>query len=239
MINPILLSIVIYVASIVGTVAGFGSSTVLLPVLLLFIPYVPAQFFVAVLHLFGDVWKIILFRRAKTKPWLIIASFAVGGSIMSYLGATISVHAPDVLFKVFGFFLLLYTTFIVYEPKFRVKPTPQAAVLGGTVSGLCAGLFGVRGAIRSAFLHAFGFAPYAYLFATGASSLPIDIARIVVYASNGTVLTIPFKTIPVYLLASLFGAITGKMLIKRIPQERFRQLVAGLLALLAIRLIFF
>ena len=231
MINTAVLITAIFLASTVGTVAGFGSSTVLLPVLL--------QFLVAILHLFGDIWKIVLFRGAKNKPWALIGAFALGGSIMSYLGATISINAPQLLFKLFGFFLLVYTAIILYEPKLKLKPTTSVAFVGGSISGLCAGLFGIRGSIRSAFLHAFGLAPYVYLFASGASSLPIDIARILGYASNGIELGIPFTMLPVYLLASLCGALTGRVLVRRIPLERFRRFVAGLLAVLALRLIFF
>ncbi len=238
MLEVLFFSLVILVASTIGTVAGFGSSTVLLPVLLLFIPYIPAQFFVAFLHVFGDIWKIILFRKAKYSPWLLILSFAIAGSIASVYGATISVRAPEILFRLLGFFLLLYTVLIFWEPKFKIKPAPQIAIAGGALSGFCAGLFGIRGAIRSAFLHAFGFTPYAYLFATGATSLPIDIARIIGYINGGGVpMAFPLYSIPFYLIASLCGALLGKQLVSRLKAEFFRRFVALLLALLALRLI--
>jgi len=50
-----------YVAAIFGTLAGFGSSTVLIPVAMYFMDLKTAVFFVACFHLFNNLFKVKLF----------------------------------------------------------------------------------------------------------------------------------------------------------------------------------
>ncbi len=50
-----------YVATIIATVAGFGSSTVLIPVAIFFMDLKAAVFFVACFHLFNNLFKVRLF----------------------------------------------------------------------------------------------------------------------------------------------------------------------------------
>src|SRR3989344_2543905 len=51
------------IAATVGTITGFGTSTLMIPVLAKFFPPVEAIFLVAIIHWFGDVWKVTLFRK--------------------------------------------------------------------------------------------------------------------------------------------------------------------------------
>src|SRR3989344_6736333 len=97
----ILLSALTLIASIVGTLAGFGTSTIMLPILLLFIPYPVALLFVGIIHFFDDLWEIILFRRAVN--WKLLLGFGVPGVIASTIGARLSVTEPDtILLKLLG-----------------------------------------------------------------------------------------------------------------------------------------
>jgi len=50
-----------YLAAIFATIAGFGSSTVLLPVAMFFMDIKTAVFFVACFHLFNNLFKVRLF----------------------------------------------------------------------------------------------------------------------------------------------------------------------------------
>jgi len=56
----LILTLLVFVASIVGTFSGFGTSTIMVPVMLLFFPLPVTLLFVGVIHWFGDIWKMLL-----------------------------------------------------------------------------------------------------------------------------------------------------------------------------------
>ncbi len=84
-----------FIASLVGTISGFGLSTIMVPVLLLFYPFPVVLLFVGIVHLFGDIWKVIFFRRGA--DWKLILLFGIPGILFSYAGATLSVGSPEIL----------------------------------------------------------------------------------------------------------------------------------------------
>lgn len=47
------------VAAAIGTITGFGTSTIMIPVLVVFFLPVEAIFLVAIIHWFGNIWKIV------------------------------------------------------------------------------------------------------------------------------------------------------------------------------------
>jgi uncharacterized protein len=55
------------IAEIIGTMAGFGSSTIFLPIVLLFVDFKTAIVLVAIFHLFGNLSRIIFFRQGLDK----------------------------------------------------------------------------------------------------------------------------------------------------------------------------
>src|SRR3989344_1695951 len=95
------------VASFVGTISGFGLSTVMLPVLVLFFPLPIALLFVGIIHAFSDLWKIILFKHAFDQR--IILMFGIPGIIASLIGAKIVLSTPQTtLLQLFGLILIAY-----------------------------------------------------------------------------------------------------------------------------------
>jgi uncharacterized membrane protein YfcA len=111
MAQELLLVFVTLVASLVGTASGFGTSTIMIPVLSLSMPLPAALLFVGVIHLCGDVWKVILFRRGLI--WRLVLGFGLSGIIASYFGASFSLYAAAMpLKKALGVFLILYVVFL-------------------------------------------------------------------------------------------------------------------------------
>ena len=51
----VLLVLLTFFASIIGTLAGFGTSTIMVPILSLFYPFSLVLFFVGIIHWFEDV----------------------------------------------------------------------------------------------------------------------------------------------------------------------------------------
>jgi hypothetical protein len=239
-IELILLSVLVLLASMVGTLSGFGTSTIMVPVMLLFFPLPVTLLFVGIIHWFGDIWKMLFFRSGVRK-WRLILWFAVPGVIVSYLGATVVISAPEeIMMRILGGFFLLYVLFIFFNKEWKLPERDLTAGIGGTLSGLAAGIFGVGGAIRGAFLSAFNLPKEVYLFTSGAMALVIDSSRIVGYVGGGTRLEGLFWWgLLIFIPLSFLGAWIAKKLVDYIPQHYFRIFIALFLAVVAVKFLLF
>ncbi len=62
-------------ASGIGALTGFGTSTIMVPILLFFLPLTQTLLLVGIIHWFGDIWKILLFREGL--QWKLIFTFGI------------------------------------------------------------------------------------------------------------------------------------------------------------------
>ncbi|OGB87419.1 hypothetical protein A3H38_04695 [candidate division WOR-1 bacterium RIFCSPLOWO2_02_FULL_46_20] len=227
------------IAATIGTITGFGTSTLMIPVLVIFFPPVEAIFLVAIIHWFGDVWKITLFRKGFNLR--LIALFGVIGLATSSLGAFVSLGANEqMLLRLLGAFLAGYAIFLIFQSKFKIPAGNLTALSGGALSGFFAGMFGIGGAIRSMFLSSFDLPKAVYIATAGAIGILVDSTRIITYFTGGA--TLPKElwyglllSIPV----SFLGAQIAKKIVDKIPQNQFRVVIAVFLLVIGIKLILF
>ena len=226
------------IAATIGTITGFGTSTLMIPVLVIFFPPVEAIFLVAIIHWFGNIWKIALFRSGFNLR--LLALFGVVGLVTSYLGAYISLGAnEEVLLRVLGAFLAGYALFVAFQSKFKIPAGNLTALSGGALSGFFAGMFGVGGAIRSAFLSAFDLPKAVFIATAGAIGLLVDSTRIITYFTGGE--TLPRELwygLILFIPVSFLGAQIAKKVVDRIQQNKFRMVIAIFLLAVGIKLIF-
>src|SRR3990167_2139603 len=220
------IAILTFIAATIGTITGFGTSTLMIPVLVLVFPPIEAIFFVAIIHWFGDVWKILLFRKGFNMRLLVL--FGAIGLVTSYLGAFVSLGAnQQLLLRFLGLFLVGYALVLIFQSRFEIPAGTITAVSGGALSGFFAGMFGIGGAIRSMFLTAFDLPKAVYIATAGAIGILVDSTRIVTYFIGGT--TLPAKLwygLLVFIPTSFIGANVAKGIVEKIPQEKFRTVVA-------------
>lgn len=234
-----LIALLSLVASTVGTITGFGTSTIMVPVLVAFLPLPQVLLLVGIIHWFGDIWKVLLFPSGVR--WKLILLFGGTGIAASVIGGLLVFQArEDILARALGAFLLGYVVFIFLKPHFRIPQSPPTALGGGALYGLSAGIFGVGGAVRGAFLAAYDLPKSVYIFTSGAIGFVIDSGRIVTYWSQGA----QFETrllwgLLLFVPVSFVGAKTAEKIVERIPQERFRLVIAGFLGLVALQLLLF
>lgn len=228
------LALLTLVASGVGTMTGFGTSTIMVPVVALFLPFPVTLVLVGIVHWFGNVWKMLLFRGGFSRKLLLW--FGLPGVITSFLGASLTIRTDaDLLQRLLGYLLIGYVLFLMLKPKFKLSQTPATAMTGGALSGLMAGIFGIGGAVRSAALSAFNLPAATYLFTAGAIGLVIDSSRLVTYLGEGV--TLPARLLAGLLLfvpISFLGAKIGERLVKRVPAEKFRWVVAVFLFIVGV-----
>ncbi|HET7099346.1 MAG TPA: sulfite exporter TauE/SafE family protein [Patescibacteria group bacterium] len=227
-------------ASAIGTVSGFGISTLMVPIMLFFLPYPETLLFVGVVHWFGDVSKLFIFKRGLN--WKILLAFGIPGIIAAYIGATLTFQiSMNILSRLVGIFLIAYVAFITLRPKFKITPSAPVAFFGGAFSGLLGGLTGVGGgAVRAVILTAFNLQKDIYVFTTGMIGATVDASRIAGYFVGGTRIThVLLIGLPFFVLASFVGVRIGKILVDKIPQEKFRFVVAFFLFVIGVKFALF
>lgn len=231
-----LIGILTLLAAFIGTISGFGLSTIMLPIALIFMPLPVALLLVGIIHFFTEVWRIILFKKGFDKKLLIF--FGIPGIITSFVGAKIVLNFPEhTLIRILGFLLIGYVSFLIFEPKFKIPNSPSSSVIGGLLSGIMAGIFGTGGAVRSAFLTAYNLPKEVYLFASGAIGVLVDTTRITIYLLGGVKLpAIMIFGLLLFIPATFLGASMGKKVVYKVNEKNFRRIISVFLFLIGLKL---
>lgn len=235
----IYITLLTLLASVIGTLAGFGISTIMVPVLLLILPLPQTLLLAGIVHWFNDVWKLLLFREGIR--WKLLFAFGLPGLITSFVGSSLTFRIPrEILSRALGIFLIAYVVFIVFNRAFKLSQRLSVAISGGALTGFFAGIFGIGGEINAVALSAFNLEKTIYIATAGAISFVIDSTRIAIYIKGGTGLE-PFilSGFLIFIPASLVGAMIGKRGVERVPQEKFRNFVAVFIFLFGLKLVLF
>ena len=238
MLTSIVFLVVSYGAAVAATIAGFGSSTLLIPVAILFMDIKTAVFVVAVFHLFNNVFKIRMFR--KHIDFKIFLLFGIPSILLAFAGAMLISLIPLYTVKiVLGVFLIVYAVYSFIKPAFGLKKSKPIAIVGGSLSGFLAGLIGLGGAIRGAFLTAFNLPKEIYVATSAMIAVVIDTTRIPTYLITKTVEdTSHYILLPFLCVMAYFGVKTGKILLQKINQVTFRRIVSIALFAVGIKILF-
>lgn len=233
------LLILIAFASTAGTITGFGTSTLMLPVILIFHPLSEALIFVTIIHWFNAVWRLLYFKSGFDLK--LILTFGLSGIITAIIGAKIVFLLDEYLLtKIIAVFLLAYSIFLLKNPRFQISFNKRTGIIGGALSGFVAGIFGMGGAIRSAFLAAFNLPKEIYLANSALLLAIIDTSRLLTYFYEkqgvGNLLGISYTSVIICILFSFIGVSFGKKIVDKIPQEQFRIVIAVFLMIVAVKL---
>ena len=108
------------------------------------------------------------------------------------------------------------------------------------LSGFMAGMFGVGGAVRGAFLRAFDLSKDAFIFTAAAIALLTDSTRLVTYTLDAIKLpSYLWYGMFLFLPLSLFGSWIGQRIVRRLPESAFRTVVAVFLGLSGVKFLLF
>jgi|SRR3990167_4789345 len=231
----IFLVLLTFVATAVGTITSFGSATIMVPTLSLFYNFNPVLLFTGVIHALGNIGKIVFFKSGI--KWRLILLFGVPGILLSYLGSLlIPVLPTNLILRVLGAVIIVYVLIAVRNTKLNLPKNDATALIAGSLSGMSAGVFGVQGVIRTMFLSSLDLKKDVFLFTAGALGFVIDFSRLLGYWQNGftldnslsigLIISIPF---------SFLGSYMGKKLVDKIPQKKFRYVVAAALFIVSLR----
>ncbi len=151
-------------------------------------------------------------------------------------GALLNTWAANrTLELVFGALLILAGTSQLTGFANRWRLTGVLAWLGGAVSGFFGGLVGNQGGIRTAAMLGFAVDKRQFVAMTTAVALLVDAARVPVFLvlqSRAILALLP--TIAIATVGVVIGTLYGERLLGRVPERRFRLVVAALLVLLGV-----
>ncbi|MBI1970341.1 sulfite exporter TauE/SafE family protein [Candidatus Woesearchaeota archaeon] len=223
-------------SEIIGTTAGFGSSTMFLPLALFFFDFKTALVLVAIFHVSGSIGRIAFFRHGLNKRLLLI--FGIPSVLLTIVGALLVNYISQPMLKLMlGLFLIIYTL-ISWSDGFFVKPTSMNSIIGGGFSGFFAGLIGTGGALRGAFLTSFKLEKSVYIATAAAISLAVDITRIPIYLKSGFLSHDLLYLIPILFIIAIVGSFIGKKIVYKIPQKIFRKVVLTAISLVSLKFIY-
>jgi len=220
------------VAGAVASVAGFGIGSLLTPVFGIEVGTKVAVAAVSIPHVVGTATRFWLLRGQIDRQLLLTfgVTSAVGGLTGALLHEWVSSFG---LTMVFGVLLLFVAASELTGFSKRMRFRGPAAWIAGALSGLLGGLVGNQGGIRSAAMLGVDVPREAFIGTATAVALIVDGARLPVYlATTGRDLLMMWPTIAAATAGVVVGTLFGHRLLLRIPEEKFRFVVAVTLALL-------
>lgn len=220
-------------AEIIGTVSGFGSSILFVPLASLFIDFKLVLGITAVFHVFSNLSKIFLFQKGIDKT--IALKLGIPAVIFVILGAILTQFVPLKEIELsMNLIILALTIFLISGAGKNIQQTNINLNTGGIISGFLAGLIGTGGAIRGITLAAFGLEKDVFIATSALIDLGVDSSRAVVYIVQGYFLQEHLILIPFLIVIAFLGSYIGKKVLSYIPEKYFHYVVLGVIGTISI-----
>lgn len=220
-------------AEVIGTVSGFGSSILFVPIASLYFDFQLVLGITAVFHVFSNLTKIALFRKGIDKN--IVIRLGIPAVIFVIIGAAFSAFVPQRQLELLMCILLIaLSVFLLLFSGRQLRMSDKNLVISGVGSGFLAGLIGTGGAIRGLTLTAFNLPKDLFIATSAVIDLGVDSSRAVVYFFNGYIIFDILYMIPILIVISILGTWIGKKILNRVPQNLFRYLVLSIIVITSV-----
>lgn len=222
-----------FVAEIIGTIGGFGSSVFFVPIGNFYFDFQSVLGLTALFHLSSNLSKILLFKKGLNKRLLL--SIGIPSVVFVIVGGLLSNVINSLYLTIsLGIFLVGFSLLFLIRSKLHISPTNKNAIVGGSLSGFSAGLLGTGGAIRGLTMAAFNLEKSVFIATSAFIDMMIDLSRTVVYYQNGYIHLHDLKYLPYLFAIGLIGTYVGKKILNYIPQSKFRKLSLFLILFIGI-----
>jgi hypothetical protein len=216
------------IAEIIGTISGFGSSVFFVPVAAYFFDFHSVLGITAVFHIFSNISKIVFFRKGV--KWKIVLKMGVPAILFVSLGALLSKYLNNQALEIgLAVFLIFFSLIFLLFQKIAIRPTTLNSLVGGTISGFVAGLFGTGGAIRGMTLAAFNLQKDVFIATSAFIDVGVDLSRGLVYFSNGFIHYHDLGYVLILICVSFVGTYIGKLILQKISETLFKKIVLGVI----------
>jgi uncharacterized membrane protein YfcA len=216
--------ILAFIAEILGTVSGFGSSILFIPLASLFFDFKLVLGITAVFHVFSNTSKIFLFRKGVNKN--IVLKLGLPAVIAVIAGAFITAYIHTATIELMmNFILVKLAIYLIINFQKTIKQSDRNLYAGGLISGFIAGILRTGGAIRGLTLSAFQLSKEAFVSTSAIIDLGVDVSRAIVYLSYGYFDKSYYFLIPFLLFLSISGSFIGKLILAKTSEVMFRYIV--------------
>lgn len=229
--------VVAFIACAIASVAGFGTATMTIPFLAMIVGLKAAIPLIATFHGISGFWRLVQLRQSVNVRLMLL--YGIPSVITAWLGArlflTVSVEAIGLGV---GIFLILWAIYSFVTPGKTMPEKPWILVIGGCISGFTAGLIGLGGAIRGAFLISTKIKKEVFIATSSAIALITDISRVTTYVVQGSIEPQYYWYIPVFFVVGFLGSWVGvRQVLKRLPELVVKRVVYVVLVLVSINFI--
>jgi hypothetical protein len=216
------------VAGVVGGIVGFGSSIMLMPVLVIVFGPLQAVPIMAVASIMVNLSRIVVWWRDV--DWRACGAYAVTGVPAAVLGArTLLVLPASIVEIALGAFFIamvpLRRWIAAHDFQLRLV---HLALIGGVV-GFITGIVATTGPISAPAFLSYGLVKGAFLATEAAGSLAIYISKSITFRALGA---LPWDALASGLITGsslMVGTLVAKRVVVKLPAERFRLLMDALL----------
>lgn len=215
-------------SAFVGSVAGSGGSTVLLPVLVLYYGIRDAVPILTIANFSANVSRMVINRREIVFP--VVGWFVLGSFPMSVLGAWVFIVADATLLtRLLGALLLAVVAWRHLRPRPAIKRAAISFWPVGAVCGFLEGVMGTVGPLMAPFFLAYGLMRNAYIGTDALATVAMQGTKLAVFG-NAQVLSpgliVAGLTLIPFMIA---GTVVGKRVLERVPERVFTILIEGML----------
>lgn len=213
-----------FISEIIGTISGFGSSILFVPIASLFFDFKTVLAITALFHVFSNLSKIALFRNGINKniAYKLGLSAVVFVLIGAWLTSFVSTNQMELYMSIV---LILLSIYLIINFNKKLAQKDSNLYIGGIVSGFLAGLVGTGGAIRGITLSAFQLPKDIFIATSALIDLGVDSSRAIVYSYNGYLESKYLVLIPFLIIISLLGSYIGKRILAVTSEYVFRYIV--------------
>jgi len=209
---------------VIGTVSGFGSSILFVPLASMFFEFKYVLGITAVFHVFSNLSKIYFFHKDIDKK--ILLQLGIPAVLFVALGAFLTTFINQKKLELaMNIVLLVLSIYLVFNINKKLKMSNKNLVIGGVASGFLAGLVGTGGAIRGLVLASFSLEKNVFLATSALIDLGVDSTRAVIYINNGFFKKEFLITIPFLIEVSILGTWIGKRILAHVNEVLFRYIV--------------
>lgn len=221
-----------FFAEVLGTVSGFGSSILFVPLASLFFDFKSVLGITAVFHVFSNLSKIALFRNGIKKD--IALKLGIPAVIFVIIGAWLTTFLTTKSIELAMNVLLVFlAVYLMVNFNKKIVQSDTNLFIGGMASGFLAGIAGTGGAIRGITLSAFLLPKDIFIATSALIDLGVDFSRAIVYIRHGYFDRQFLFLIPFLIGISILGSYTGKQILKVTSETVFRYIVLGVIVLTA------
>ena len=225
------------VAGTIGGIIGFGSSIMLMPVLMIVFGPLQAVPIMAIAAILANLSRVIVWWRDVN--WRACAAYCASAVPFAALGsATLLVLPPRVVEAALGVFFLAMIPVGRWMAARQLRVGLGQLALIGVPAGYLTGVVVSTGPLTAPIFLATGMVKGAFLSTEAAASLAVYLAKAVVFRSFGA---LPWDIALKGLIVGstlMAGTFIAKRFVLKMDAARFRLLMDGLMLLSGLSLLF-